>query len=108
MLLRLTYSNSKIIDSVDSANLFSTGQIDSSGAQPPLLQPFDEFEKVKRLKYPPIRLFDQLNISVQFGFAEIVLCLLGHVDTDYPAQVIIHVLGKLVCRHDRAGLLSRA
>ncbi len=44
MLLRLTYSNSKIIDSGDSANLFSTGQIDSSGAQPPVLQPFDELE----------------------------------------------------------------
>ena len=84
MLWRLTYSDSKINDSHDSTNLFSTGAIDSSGIQPSLLQGADKFNKMKRFENHPVRLLDPTHIAVLFCPPEIILCLFRHVDTCNP------------------------
>ena len=75
MLLRLTYKYSKIIDSGDSANLFSTPVTDALKIQSLLLQGCYKFEKVKGLIDPPVRLLDQADIAVQPGPTEIILGL---------------------------------
>ena len=84
MLWRLTYSDSKINDSRDSTNLFSTGTVDSSEIQPSLLKGAHEFKKMKWLENPPVGLLDQAYIAVQFCSPEIILCLFRHVDTCNP------------------------
>src|SRR5450631_4835472 len=63
----------------------------SSRIQPSILQGRYEFEKMKWLENPPVRLFDQADITVQFGPAEIILRWFGHIDTDHPSLLLLHV-----------------